>query len=125
MMRDFVLPRWKKRDKSVRIFLSRIHAPKKAEHKTIIGWSCIIVPHPNYCIPIKPNVKAGAVYVFVQWKHRRKGIGKRLIKNTISFAQERGLKPIVYGWDKLSLNFFDKCHKADSSLVVRDHSLLV
>lgn len=116
MMKDYVLKR-KKHGESIRVFLANLD-------NKIIGWSCAILPHPNFCIPVKPNAKLSTIYVYIQYKYRKKGIGEKLILAASNFIVEKGLKPVVYGWNRNSLDFFTICQENIPNLVIRDHIAL-
>lgn len=116
LMRDYILRRKKYRD-GIRIFLAK---DSELDNK-VVAWTSVILPHPNFCIPVKSNSQFAPIYTYVRHSHRKRGIGKRLLQRAANYIQECDLEPIVYGWDTVSYTFF--CSLAeDIGMTVRDYT---
>jgi len=111
MMREDVLWR-KERLDVIRVFIAKDDAGK------ILGWSSVILPCKEVFFPVAPRSKYLPIYTYVMQKHRRKGVGGRLIRAASKFITDRQFKPHVIAWDTRSLGFFSKC-KEDRGIAIR------
>lgn len=110
MMREDILWRTEHLE-AVRVFLA-------SDGDKIVGWSSVIQPCAGVTFPVSIRTKLLPIYTYVMRKHRRQGIGKRLIGTASKWVIKKGFKPKVIAWDTQSLRFFDKC-KTDYGANIR------
>jgi len=108
LMRDDVLHRETDLEQ-FQIFLTRINTK-------IVGWAVIF---PEHMSTEWPWIKSSSlcIYTYVQYAHRRKGIGKQLLRRASLWSKRKKKKVKVFAWDKRSDYFFESCNKLPIKII--------
>ncbi|KPA16535.1 GCN5-related N-acetyltransferase [Candidatus Magnetomorum sp. HK-1] len=73
--------------------------------QNIPGWSLL-----RWFTPDIRSENYAYISIFVQACFRKQGIGKRLIGETIAYANNNNLIPVFYGESKMQKKFYNTCN---------------